>query len=84
MANMDGTFAKVIVAARDVEMACITIDHVTNIAYWSEKSESGARIKAIRLDNQKTKASDCPSHVSSIFNVFLEVVTMNKLVCFLQ
>ena len=58
MANMDGTSDKVIVVAEKVVMSCITIDYVTNIAYWSERSISEAWIQAIRLESGKTKASD--------------------------
>ena len=90
MANMDGTSVKIIAAARDVEMSCITVDHVTNIAYWSERTNFRDYIKAIRLEDQKTKVGDVVFDLYAVSPIFFALHSirirslLHELINFLQ
>ena len=52
---MDGTNLTVLAEDSERDMRCVTIDYVTNIAYWSESNDVSARVEAIRLNGFQRK-----------------------------
>lgn len=57
-ADVDGNSPQVLVHSNE-KMFCVTIDYVTNIAYWTEVTSGGeAKIEAIRLEDLQRKVCD--------------------------